>query len=63
MRKKHATRLEEAGAGRARQGERRVVTILICDVAGSTAMAEHVADPGLRASFLALPAVRRALEA
>jgi class 3 adenylate cyclase len=30
--------------GRAMRGERRVVTILFCDVTGSTAMAEHL-DP------------------
>ena len=34
------TKLEAARAGRAMEGERRVVTMLFCDVKGSTAMAE-----------------------
>ena len=33
-------KLEAARAGRAMEGERRVVTMLFCDVKGSTAMAE-----------------------
>jgi class 3 adenylate cyclase/tetratricopeptide (TPR) repeat protein len=33
-------KLEAARAGRSMQGERRIVTMLFCDVAGSTAMAE-----------------------
>ena len=37
-------KLEAARAGRAMQGERRVVTMLFCDVKGSTAMAETM-DP------------------
>ncbi|HVH54581.1 MAG TPA: zinc-ribbon domain-containing protein, partial [Actinomycetota bacterium] len=37
-------KLESARAGRAMQGERRIVTMLFCDVAGSTAMAEEL-DP------------------
>ncbi len=39
-----ATRPEAAQAGHAAQGERRIVTVLFCDVAGSTAMAERL-DP------------------
>jgi class 3 adenylate cyclase len=38
------TKLEAARAGRAMEGERRVVTMLFCDVKGSTAMAENL-DP------------------
>jgi class 3 adenylate cyclase len=34
------TKLEAARAGRSMQGERRIVTMLFCDVAGSTALAE-----------------------
>lgn len=37
-------KLKAARAGRSDQGERRVVTILFCDVVGSTAMAEQL-DP------------------
>jgi class 3 adenylate cyclase/tetratricopeptide (TPR) repeat protein len=37
-------KLEAARAGRAMEGERRVVTMLFCDVKGSTAMAENL-DP------------------
>jgi tetratricopeptide (TPR) repeat protein len=37
-------KLEAARAGRSMQGERRIVTMLFCDVAGSTAMAEEL-DP------------------
>src|SRR5919198_1024430 len=37
-------KLETARANRAMQGERRVVTVLFCDVKGSTAMAERL-DP------------------
>jgi class 3 adenylate cyclase/tetratricopeptide (TPR) repeat protein len=37
-------KLESARAGRAMQGERRIVTMLFCDVVGSTAMAEEL-DP------------------
>ncbi len=39
-----AAKLKAARASRAMQGERRVVTILFCDVTGSTAMAEQL-DP------------------
>ena len=35
-------KLEAARAGRAMEGERRVVTMLFCDVKGSTAMAETI---------------------
>ena len=35
-------KLEAAPAGRSMQGERRIVTMLFCDVAGSTAMAEEL---------------------
>ena len=38
------SKLEAARAGRAMEGERRVVTMLFCDVKGSTAMAERL-DP------------------
>jgi class 3 adenylate cyclase/tetratricopeptide (TPR) repeat protein len=37
-------KLEAARAGRSMRGERRIVTMLFCDVAGSTAMAEEL-DP------------------
>jgi class 3 adenylate cyclase len=37
-------KLEAARAGRAMEGERRIVTMLFCDVKGSTAMAETL-DP------------------
>lgn len=37
-------KMEAARAGRAMEGERRIVTILFCDVQGSTAMAEDL-DP------------------
>jgi class 3 adenylate cyclase/tetratricopeptide (TPR) repeat protein len=37
-------KLDAARAGRSMQGERRIVTMLFCDVAGSTAMAEQL-DP------------------
>ena len=37
-------KLEAARAGRAMEGERRIVTMLFCDVKGSTAMAETM-DP------------------
>lgn len=40
----YATKLKAARAARAMQGERRVITILFCDVTGSTAMAEQL-DP------------------
>ncbi len=36
-------KLEAARVGRAMEGERRVVTMLFCDVKGSTAMAETLA--------------------
>lgn len=39
-----ASKLRDARANRTMQGERRVVTILLCDVKGSTAMAEQL-DP------------------
>lgn len=39
-----AAKLEEARASQAMAGERRIVTILFCDVAGSTALAEQF-DP------------------
>src|SRR5947209_1173498 len=39
-----ATKLEAARSGRSMEGERRVVTVLFCDVKGSTAMAEML-DP------------------
>ncbi len=39
-----AAKLKAARSARTMQGERRVVTILFCDVAGSTAMAERL-DP------------------
>ena len=39
-----AARLEAARVSRAMKGERRIVTILFCDVKGSTAMAEQL-DP------------------
>ena len=39
-----AAKMEAARASRSMQGERRVVTILFCDVTGSTAMAEQL-DP------------------
>ena len=39
-----ADKLRTARANRTMQGERRVVTILMCDVKGSTAMAEQL-DP------------------
>ena len=35
-------KLRQARAGRAMQGERRVITLLFCDVTGSTAMAEQL---------------------
>ncbi len=38
------TRLQSAGYGREMEGERRIVTMLFCDVKGSTAMAESL-DP------------------
>jgi class 3 adenylate cyclase len=38
------SKLEAARVGRAMEGERRVVTMLFCDVKGSTAMAERL-DP------------------
>jgi class 3 adenylate cyclase len=37
-------KLEAARAGRSMRGERRIVTMLFCDVVGSTAMAEKL-DP------------------
>ncbi|MCH7663735.1 MAG: AAA family ATPase, partial [Chloroflexi bacterium] len=40
----YATKLEAARAQRAMQGERRVLSILFCDVVGSTSMAEKL-DP------------------
>ncbi|MDH3944603.1 MAG: adenylate/guanylate cyclase domain-containing protein, partial [Anaerolineae bacterium] len=40
----YAAKLKAARAQRAMQGERRVVSILFCDVVGSTAMAEQL-DP------------------
>lgn len=39
-----ANRLKAARAGRSSQGERRIVTILFCDVVGSTSLAEQL-DP------------------
>ena len=36
--------MEAPRAGRSMQGERRIVTVLFCDVVGSTAMAEQL-DP------------------
>jgi class 3 adenylate cyclase len=39
-----ASKLKAARAGRSMEGERRVVTILFCDVTGSTEMAEQL-DP------------------
>lgn len=39
-----ASKLRTARANRTMQGERRVVTILMCDVKDSTAMAEQL-DP------------------
>src|SRR5207253_7113367 len=39
-----AAKLEAARSGRSMEGERRVVTVLFCDVKGSTAMAELL-DP------------------
>jgi class 3 adenylate cyclase len=36
--------LRAARASGTMQGERRVITILFCDVSGSTAMAQHL-DP------------------
>ncbi len=40
----YADKLRQAQASRAMQGERRVITLLFCDVTGSTAMAEKL-DP------------------
>ena len=42
--KDFAAKLEAARARRTMQGERRIITALFCDVAGSTAMAEQL-DP------------------
>jgi class 3 adenylate cyclase/tetratricopeptide (TPR) repeat protein len=44
-------KLEAARAGRAMEGERRVVTMLFCDVKGSTAMAETL-DPEVWAEIM-----------
>jgi class 3 adenylate cyclase len=44
MPKEIASKLEAARASRSMEGERRIVTILFCDVKGSTAMAEMM-DP------------------
>lgn len=44
MPKELASKLEAARASRSMEGERRIVTILFCDVKGSTAMAEKM-DP------------------
>lgn len=44
MTKQVADKLEAARASRAVEGERRIVTILFCDVKGSTSMAEQL-DP------------------
>jgi class 3 adenylate cyclase len=44
MPKEIASKLEAARASRSMEGERRIVTILFCDVKGSTAMAEKL-DP------------------
>ncbi|MGB8647724.1 MAG: adenylate/guanylate cyclase domain-containing protein [Anaerolineae bacterium] len=44
MPKEIATKLEAARVSRSVEGERRIVTILFCDVKGSTAMAEKL-DP------------------
>ncbi len=44
MPKELASKLEAARASRSMEGERRIVTILFCDVKGSTAMAEQM-DP------------------
>src|SRR5210317_1546648 len=40
----YASKLRQAQASRAMQGERRVISLLFCDVTGSTAMAERL-DP------------------
>ena len=40
----YANKLRQAQASRAMQGERRVISLLFCDVTGSTAMAEKL-DP------------------
>ena len=40
----YASKLRQAQASRAMQGERRVISLLFCDVTGSTAMAEKL-DP------------------
>ena len=42
--KELAAKLESARANRSMEGERRIVTILFCDVKGSTALAEQL-DP------------------
>jgi class 3 adenylate cyclase/tetratricopeptide (TPR) repeat protein len=44
-------KLEAARAGRAMEGERRIVTMLFCDVKGSTAMAETL-DPEVWAEIM-----------
>src|SRR5512135_3519154 len=44
MPKELASKLEAARTSRSMEGERRIVTILFCDVKGSTAMAEKL-DP------------------
>ena len=44
MPKEIASKLEAARSSRSMEGERRIVTILFCDVKGSTAMAEKM-DP------------------
>ncbi len=40
--KDFAAKLKAARASRSMQGERRVITVLFCDVTGSTAMAEQL---------------------
>ena len=45
--KEMLAKLEAARAGRAMEGERRIVTMLFCDVKGSTAMAETTRSRGL----------------
>src|SRR5438128_2121447 len=46
-----AVRVEAAPAAREMEGERRIVTILFCDVQGSTAMAERL-DPEVWAEVM-----------
>ena len=44
MPEEYVAMLQAARADRRREGERRVITMLFCDVPGSTAMAQHL-DP------------------